>query len=449
MSTSVRGSWFVRRARRGFAIAIVLWAVAVIAVMLVAIQIASYRQAASGREALARVRAHWAARAGVETVIAKVQGQTRTGSPVSTVSLMASIAAEPEGTVGDATWRVEHTDDNGTLQPGVFDTHTRINVNLMTAEDLMLLPDMTEEISQSIIDYIDADEDAQASGAEAETYGTLEHSYKPRNGPIRTLAELDLVYGVQPEYVRGADTDLNGIVSNRERTSGDSTLQTASVAENGWSAYITASSSTTGLTPLGEPRTDLTATDAGSLQGLLGVNTTQADAIIAAATASGATMETFLRTSLTDLATQAAQATGQQLPANRRPPDLTRDQLILLYDSCMIGPVTATKPGKLNINTCSRDILDYYATLDRTIADEIIEYRDRTSGEMASIVELLDIPGLSRTQLATLAAQFDVASTVFIATSRGRDPATGIEVEMIAEIDRSTMPVTIRSLRVR
>jgi DNA uptake protein ComE-like DNA-binding protein len=423
--------------------------VAVVAVMLVSIQIASFRQAASGREALARVRAHWAARAGIETVIAKVQGQTRTASPVSTVALLSSIAAEPEGTVGDATWRVEHTDDNGTLQPGVFDPHTRINVNLMTADDLMLLPDMTEEVSQAIVDYVDADEDARPSGAEAETYGTLEHSYKPRNAPIRSLAELDLVYGVQPGYVRGADTDLNGIVTNRERTGGDASARTASVAESGWSAYLTASSSTTGLTPLGEPRVDLTATDAGTLQGLLGVNTTQADAIIAAARASGATIETFLRSSLTDLATAAAQANGQQIPANRRPPDLTRDQLILLYDSCSIGPATSTKPGKLNINTCSRDILDYFATLDRTLADEIIEYRDRTSGEMTSIVELLDIPGLSRAQLASLAARFDVASTVFIATSRGRDPGTGIEVEMIAEIDRSTMPVTIRSLRVR
>jgi len=438
-----------RPRRRGFAIAIVLWAVAIVAVMLAGIQIASFRQAASGREALARVRAMWAARAGIENVIAKVQGQTRQSTPVSTVAIVASIAAEADGVLPNATWRIERTDENGTIQPGILDAHTRININLMTNADLILLPDMTDEISGAIIDYIDADEDPGTSGAENETYGSLEHSYKARNAPIRNLAELDLVYNVRPEYVRGIDGDLDNIVSARERGSSDQTSRTSSVADAGWSAYVTAASSTSGLSPTGDKKIDLTATQSSELTALLGINTAQADGIISAAAVPGATMETFLRTSLSTLATQAAQASGTNLPANRRPQDLTTDQLALLYDDCTIGDPALTKPGKVNLNTVTRDTLNYLSTVDQTLADEIIEYRDSKGGEVASITELLQISGITRAQLATLATQLDVQSTVFSATSRGRDNATGIEVEMIVDIDRSTMPVTIRSLRVK
>lgn len=417
--------------------------------MLASIQIASFRQAASGREALARVRATWAARAGIENVIAKVQGQTRQSTPVSTVAIVASIAAEADGLVANATWRIEHTDENGTTQPGILDTHARININLMTPADLILLPDMTEDIAGAIVDYIDADEDPGTSGAENETYGALEHAYKARNAPIRNLATLDLVFNVRPEYVRGIDSDLDNIVSTRERSSSDLTSRTSSVAVAGWSAFITAASSTSGLSPTGDRKIDLTAAQSSELTALLGINSTQADSIISAAATTAATMESFLRTALSTLATQAAQASGTTLPANRRPQDLTTDQLAILYDSCTIGDPALTKPGKINLNTVTRDTLNYLSSIDQTLADEIIEYRDSKGGEVASITELLQISGITRAQLATLAAQLDVQSTVFTATSRGRDNATGIEVEMIVDIDRSTMPLTIRSLRIK
>jgi len=439
-----------RKRARGFAIGIVLWAITIIAIMLVTVQVASYRQAASARESLARVRATWAARAGIESMIAKLQGQTRQTDSVSTVQILASMAAENTGEVVaqglTTTWRIEHTDENGTLQPGVQDAHAKLNVNLLTQEDLLLLPDMTEELAQSIIDYIDADEDASVSGAEDETYQSLNHSYRARNTPIRDLAELDLVYNSRIEYVRGADADLNGIISAVERSGQN---QSTSNSDGGWSAFMTAASSTSGLGAGGEPKLDLAAAQSADVTALLGVNTTQADAIVSSAQQTGFAMDAFIRTTLPNLANRAAQAQGQTLPANRRPTDLTREQLALLVDNCTIGDAKLTLPGKININTVSRRTLEYLASVDSTLADELIEYRESQGGEIVSIVDLLDLPGMTRAQLATLAAIFDTQSTVFVATCKGRDAATGLEVEMIAELDRSTMPLTIRSLRVR
>lgn len=439
-----------RRSRPGFAIAIVLWSIAVIAVMLVGIQVAAYRQAASGREALARVRATWAARAGVEAAIASIQGDTRQSTPVATVDVLAH-AATAVGSINldSVTVRVEYADDNGTIQTGVFDTHARINVNLMSADDLMLLPNMTEDVAAAIVDYIDANDDTTTSGAEAQDYQGAQFPYVPRNAPIRSLRELDRVKRVTPDLVRGADLDLDNIVTRRESESTDAANTTASSALAGWSSVITAASSTSGLTPTGEKRIDLTQAQPGDLTGPLGVNTTQAQAIISAAQQSGFLIENFLGTALGTLAQQAAQASGQTIANANLPAALTRPQLAALYDLAYIGDPKITKPGKININTVSRETLDYLTILDQTMADALIEYRDRSGGQVASMTELYDVEGMNETTLATLAKGMDVHSVVFVVTAKGRDTATGIQVEMIAEIDRSTMPMTIRSLRVK
>ena len=48
------------------ALLIVLFAISIATIVLVSLQSTALRQATHGREALARVRAHWAARAGIE-----------------------------------------------------------------------------------------------------------------------------------------------------------------------------------------------------------------------------------------------------------------------------------------------------------------------------------------------------------------------------------------------
>ena len=55
------------RARRGSVVIIVIWAIAIAAVVASSVQLFSYRQAALGRDALIRIQARWAARAGIES----------------------------------------------------------------------------------------------------------------------------------------------------------------------------------------------------------------------------------------------------------------------------------------------------------------------------------------------------------------------------------------------
>ncbi|MHC4868633.1 MAG: hypothetical protein ACYTE2_02935 [Planctomycetota bacterium] len=56
--------------RRGAVVVIVIWAIAIAASIVAAVQLVCFRQATIGRETLARVQARWAARAGIEEAIA-------------------------------------------------------------------------------------------------------------------------------------------------------------------------------------------------------------------------------------------------------------------------------------------------------------------------------------------------------------------------------------------
>jgi type II secretory pathway component PulK len=63
----------MKTSRRGFAVLLVLWVAAISAVLISAALGHSYAQAVAGREAVARVRATWAARSGVELALARAE----------------------------------------------------------------------------------------------------------------------------------------------------------------------------------------------------------------------------------------------------------------------------------------------------------------------------------------------------------------------------------------
>ncbi len=129
--------------------------------------------------------------------------------------------------------------------------------------------------------------------------------------------------------------------------------------------------------------------------------------------------------------------------------NLERAQLTALFDHATIGDESGVTPGKLNINTCSQDALKYLSEVDPFVADAIRVYRDQQRGDIASIIELLDVGGVSRTALADLTRLIDVRSNVFQFSVTGRDENTGLTVEMQVEVDRSTLPVKINAIRIR
>jgi DNA uptake protein ComE-like DNA-binding protein len=269
---------------------------------------------------------------------------------------------------------------------------------------------------------------------------------------MRSIQELELIAGVRPELVRGEDWNLNGRLDPNEND-GDASWppdNADGVLNAGWSEYLTAGTvdgpslaDSYGLS--GEKRLDLTTAGEQDIQQRLSVDVEQARAILAIAASPGITLADFIEDDLETLATSAGQTTT---PA---PADLSDTQLAALLEETVIPVATAADlpPGKLNLNTAPNEVLEYLPTLDAAAADVLIFERQGKPQGLTSVLDLLAIPSFTRARLAELYPQIQVRSSVYRLSVTGRDAGTGLEVEMVAELDRSAIPVRILSLRTR
>ena len=106
---------------------------------------------------------------------------------------------------------------------GVIDEAGKLNINALIQLDpsgqllrdaLMKLPNMTEDVADAIVDWVDADDDPRPSGVESSYYTSLTNPYKAKNGPLNTLDELLLVKGVTPQLLYGSDRNRNGLADD-------------------------------------------------------------------------------------------------------------------------------------------------------------------------------------------------------------------------------------------
>ncbi|MCC6660270.1 MAG: general secretion pathway protein GspK [Phycisphaerales bacterium] len=432
-----------------FATFLVLWVIVISSVLLVGIESAAFQQAAGGREALARVRSTWAARAGVEATLARLEYDTRNPDTTDAFLVVDDMADAARGTLGGgggAEYLVAYSSPTGDVL-GPADAHAKINVNTASSNTMMAMPYMTEDVADAILDWVDADDDVNPLGAEIGQYQGLPFPYIPRNAPLRSLAEMELILGVEPEFVRGEDWNLNGLLDAGEDDGDDSFPpdNRDGRLDAGWSGLLTTQSREPMLGSSGEELLDLTAADSGTLVKRLGIDNQQAEVVVNyAALATGGTLADFLRTDLNRLRNPT---TNQPMDAGARA--LTREQLGALLNETSFGPPAPGVPGKLNINMCEAEPLEYLLGSDLTLADAIISERSARSFGFTSLADLLDVPGMTRNRLAQLFPLLTVRSSAYIATVRGRDTATGLETEIVATLDRSTLPVSIRELRIR
>lgn len=445
--------WVVGRGprdHRAFATLVVLLAVGIATVILVSLQSSAFRQASAGRESLARIRAKWAARAGLEATIARLEFNVQTDENNWSATLISDLQSVSGGRLDGARWEIVHATATD-QEDGPADPHAKVNVNRMSANDLMELQGMTEDVAAAIIDWIDEDDIVSELGAEDGYYSQLPSPYKPRNGPLKSLAELELVAGVDPVFLRGEDWNLNGRLDPNE-DDGDLSPPADNadgVLDAGWSALITTESVDYGLGDLGKARLDLTTASADQLVGIIkGINSQQADTILSYATQGGARLENLISTPLRALAGSTGIPGAQNNIQN-----LDDDQIQALLDLATTNPAAnGPLPGRININTCSRKTLDYielFRGQGEGLADLLILWRDQRPNGFNHILDLLDVPGISRGLLAQLSTVLDVQSNSYVVTSRGRDTNSGIEVEIVATIERTALPVVITEMQVK
>jgi type II secretory pathway component PulK len=139
---------------------------------------------------------------------------------------------------------------------GVVDEAGKINLNALfkldssgkIAHDVLLaLPNMTEDVVNAILDWLDPDSEPRLNGAENDYYSTLSPPYHCKNGPLDSLEELLLVKGMTPQLLFGNDHNRNGIL-DPEEDDGSGTL------DRGLSAFLTVYSRELNLDSTGQPR---------------------------------------------------------------------------------------------------------------------------------------------------------------------------------------------------
>ena len=513
------------RAHRGSVVVVVVWAVAIAAVLVAATQIVTFRQAVVGRETLARVQARWAARAGVEQMIAIMEFHLENADPDDPMAPVRDMEEHALGGTATGTWDIRHFLD-GMEWAGPLDEGAKLNINTATRTQLTNLPNMTPDVVDAIIDWRDADDNVGQLGAERDYYTGRSMGYAPRNGNFHSVAELELVAGAWPKYVRGEDWNLNGRLDPNEDDGPKSFPEDKpdGKLDAGWAGYLTAVSKQSKMSLSGEDKLPLKGTDPESLMKRLSVTEDQAKALATYGAQANAKPENLLVTPLSQLSAGTSGAGGTGTSGGSRSTgggstssgirggngnnavgvnvqmggstgskggstsggsskggasggstsggssgggstsgrssggrsgsggtaavaDLNPAQLRAVLRETTSDDFSKPVPGRMNINTVPESVLKEVLDFDPRLADAIVARRKSKPEGIVSLADLTGMSGVNPQVLSQIATQFDVTSSVYTVTSRGRAASTGAEVEIEVVIDKSELPAKILSYR--
>lgn len=149
------------------------------------------------------------------------------------------------------------------VQYGLRDESSKLNLNALAVElserkrsrqRLLALPQMTVQIADALLDWMDADDRPSEFGAESSYYTSLRPPYRPGQERFSGLHELLLVRGVTEQLLFGEDTNGNGRLDPNE-DDGSASLpddNANGVLDRGWSENLTLVSREGVLRPDGE-----------------------------------------------------------------------------------------------------------------------------------------------------------------------------------------------------
>jgi DNA uptake protein ComE-like DNA-binding protein len=271
-STALRVAELARDARRGTVLILVLVVVAMLTLGAYTFSEIMVTEAEAtgmyGRQAESRAFAE----SGIEHAAA-VLGYPESDDDLNTyhnpgrfqsVMLRDSENARGRGMFGIVAPMEGDTSSTG-IRFGFVDESGRININQLlqfgldetqTRDVLMYLPEMTEEVADAILDWVDDDEEPRDYGAESDYYSSLDPPYYAKNAKFESIDELLQVAGVTPEYLYGEDTNRNGLLDPNE-DDGDQSLpfdNADGVLNPGWAAYLTVDSRELNLRSDGTPK---------------------------------------------------------------------------------------------------------------------------------------------------------------------------------------------------
>ncbi len=201
------------RGKKGFALLVVLWILAVLMVMVLSFSVTT-RSDTYGLLAFKEgMEKKYFAEAGINRSIMEIIYHSVNQNQTTTLA-------------GREVWRLDGTYYNSDMNDGgyrvrIIDESGKISLNDMTESSGIILKNLlinqgvaqenADIIVDSILDWKDEDDLHRLNGAEDDYYMSLAKPYKARNADFETLDELILVRGITPQILYG-DGKNKGII---------------------------------------------------------------------------------------------------------------------------------------------------------------------------------------------------------------------------------------------
>ncbi len=363
------------KARAGTVLIVTMWVVLVLAALVLVFSDSMRIAAAVTANNVAAIEAECAASAAVEYVKANLMTSKEEAEATSLQTKTAYDAMQ----VGKSYFWVlrANLEKDREYEFGLTDEAGKINLNTATYGMLMKLPNMTEELAASIIDWRDSDSDVTTSGAESDYYLLQPDPYNCKNAPLETVEEILLIKGGSEEILYGEDTNLNGYLDDNENDGDESEPpdNRNGQLDRGIYDYVTVYSAESNLDSEGNARINVSDSAAQTdLQTLLEQTFTadRATTIVAnVGTSSSSLVDFFIKS------------------------ELTVDEFGKIADR-LTNSSDANQPGLINVNTASKPVLmcftDPNIGLEEADVDALISYRQSRDDliSVAWVTQVLD-----------------------------------------------------------
>jgi type II secretory pathway component PulK len=114
--------------------------------------------------------------------------------------------------------------DSTQYQYGITDESSKFNINTVTADELLTLPqNLAQNVADAIVDWRNPASQASSDGAESPYYESLTEPYECKNAPYETVEEMLLVDGMTSQQLFGYDLNRDGVISTAEQNVSGST----------------------------------------------------------------------------------------------------------------------------------------------------------------------------------------------------------------------------------
>ncbi len=389
----------------GLVIVTVLWIVMLLGIIVAMIGRSSRLDAKVSLAHMQGLKLRWACRAGIDTAIAVLGEDSKTSDSLQDL------------------WSDNVTDFNGVFQQcrfqvEVIDEAGKLNINTAAKDQLLTLPEMTHQIAEAIIDWRDKNNTPGPSGVESGYYRSLPYGYEIRNGPFRTIRELLLV----------KDIDSELLFSRQTR----------------WIDHLTCYSMDNNQDASGQERININKADENKLKKSLKIEQSHAKWIVENRPKNNGYK------CISDLINKNTPKKSSR-NSGRNSNEAKPLDLETFYEIADKITVTDEKriPGKININTASRTVLE--ALLEETrepekLADDIINNRESLVSGMESIAEIMTIRSIKTDTFKKIAKYITTRSDIYsINCTASIDQQFGSQAKLRTEaiVDRHTNPEKI------